>query len=402
MFESYLRANGLKAKLFFLFLSVSTLSSDASLSYGYVGSLLLLQQDASQSKSSGAALPPLWQPVDSANLRVTQTLLPLIHAAEVQTELGLSADQVKALEASLAEIDGPWWRARNLPIPEQRKVVADLEARLLQQLSIQLPDEIVRRIQQLELQLQTSRLLLRPDVAKFLELTPPQIAEIDSMISDTEKVSSEIEKLSQTNKDPAIFEKAQQRLTEARKIEIQDSQDTLKPAQRQKLTQVLGTLFDFSKCERIYPLAPELVSSAEWFGTNPGTLSELRGKVVVVHFYAFQCINCQRNFGRYNEWADQFKNEDVVLIGIQTPETSAESDPLQVRRAAEKDAMKFPVLIDLERKNWDAWGNTMWPTVYVIDKQGYIRMWWQGELNWEGAKTDQVVAAAIKKLLQEK
>ncbi len=402
MFESYLSANGLKAKLFFLLLLVSTSVLDASRSSGIAGSLFAQQPVANQSKSSAAALHPLWQPVDPANLRVTQTLLPLIHAAEVQSELGLSADQVKTLEASLAEIDGPWWRARNLPVTEQRKVVADLEARLLKQLSIQLPDEIVRRIQQLELQLQTSRLLLRPDVARFLELTPAQIAEIDSMISDTEKVSAEIEKLSQSNKDSAVFEKAQQRLAEARKIEIQDSQDELQPAQRQKLAQVLGTLFDFSNCERIYPLAPELVSSAEWFGTNPGNLSELRGKVVVVHFYAFQCINCQRNFGRYNEWADQFKNEDVVIIGIQTPETSAESDPLQVRRAAEKDAMKFPVLIDLERKNWDAWGNTMWPTVYVVDKQGYIRMWWQGELNWEGAKTDQVVADAIKKLLQEK
>ncbi|MFO1064504.1 MAG: redoxin domain-containing protein [Pirellulales bacterium] len=130
-------------------------------------------------------------------------------------------------------------------------------------------------------------------------------------------------------------------------------------------------------------------------------MSELRGKVVIVHFYAFECVNCKRNLPIYAQWADRYKERDVAIIGIQTPETSAEADPKAVRSAATADRIQYPVLIDLERKNWKAWANTMWPTVYVIDRQGYIRFWWQGELRWQGASGDKTVQETIEALLKE-
>ncbi len=70
--------------------------------------------------------------------------------------------------------------------------------------------------------------------------------------------------------------------------------------------------------------------------------------------------------------------------------------------AAKKDGFKFPVLIDLKHENWNAWSNTMWPTVYVIDKRGYIRFWWQGELNWKGATTDKTIEKVVDRLLMER
>ena len=123
--------------------------------------------------------------------------------------------------------------------------------------------------------------------------------------------------------------------------------------------------------------------------------------MVLVHFYAFQCHNCVANFNHYKRWDSTLKAKGVQVIGIQTPETSSEKDPEKVRSAAAKEGFQFPVLIDVENKNWSAWGNTMWPTVYVVDKQGYIRFWWQGELNWQGATVDKKVDAIIEKLLNE-
>ncbi|HAC90510.1 MAG TPA: hypothetical protein DCF63_07725 [Planctomycetaceae bacterium] len=67
-----------------------------------------------------------------------------------------------------------------------------------------------------------------------------------------------------------------------------------------------------------------------------------------------------------------------------------------------KKGFEFPVLIDLKSENWNAWGNTMWPTVYVIDKKGYIRSWWQGELNWQGATGDKSIENLVDELLAEK
>lgn len=61
----------------------------------------------------------------------------------------------------------------------------------------------------------------------------------------------------------------------------------------------------------------------------------------------------------------------------------------------------FPILIDNDHANWKAWGNTMWPTVYLIDKQGYVRYWWLGELNWQGAEGEKIFRGRIEELLAE-
>ncbi len=111
--------------------------------------------------------------------------------------------------------------------------------------------------------------------------------------------------------------------------------------------------------------------------------------------------NCIANFGHYRRWDETLRDKGVRVIGIQTPETAAEKRSDRVRAAAEKDKFHFPVLIDLENQNWKAWGNTMWPTVYIIDKRGYIRFWWQGELNWQGATVDQKIDSLINRLVAE-
>ncbi len=155
------------------------------------------------------------------------------------------------------------------------------------------------------------------------------------------------------------------------------------------------------KLKRIYPMAPEFAAGTEWFNSQPLTLESLRGKVVLVHFYAFQCHNCHANFAIYQRWHKQLKDKGVVVIGIQSPETSQERDPEAVRKAAADRGLEFPIIMDTEMKNWNAWANTMWPTVYVVDKRGYLRHWWQGELNWQGATGDQTIEQVVESALAE-
>ena len=89
------------------------------------------------------------------------------------------------------------------------------------------------------------------------------------------------------------------------------------------------------------------------------------------------------------------------MLGVHTPETTRERDEKLVRDKVTESKFTFPVVIDNEKKNWNAWGNSMWPAVYIIDKRGRLRYWWYGELNWKEAGGQQIMAQKIKELLAE-
>lgn len=89
------------------------------------------------------------------------------------------------------------------------------------------------------------------------------------------------------------------------------------------------------------------------------------------------------------------------MLGIHTPETAQERVVDKVRSKAKQDGLTFPIAIDNEHKIWNAWGNSMWPSVYLIDKQGYVRYWWIGELKWEQADGEKQLRGRIEELLKE-
>ena len=91
----------------------------------------------------------------------------------------------------------------------------------------------------------------------------------------------------------------------------------------------------------------------------------------------------------------------MVILGIHTPETAAEQDTDSVSRKADAAEWDFPVLIDSTKANWNAWGNSMWPSVYLVDRRGYLRYFWPGELKWEGATGDVWMRERIEELLAE-
>jgi len=112
-------------------------------------------------------------------------------------------------------------------------------------------------------------------------------------------------------------------------------------------------------------------------------------------------VNCQRNYPWYRDWAKTFDDENVTIIGVHTPESTGEQDLAAVRAKVQEAEFHFPVVIDNDKANWDAWGNSMWPSVYLIDKRGYLRYWWYGELNWQEAGGQKLMKQRIDELLDE-
>jgi peroxiredoxin len=146
--------------------------------------------------------------------------------------------------------------------------------------------------------------------------------------------------------------------------------------------------------------APEFIGR-DWRNSQPLSLSELKGKVVVVHFWTLGCINCKHNLPSYNSWEKQFSKQGLVIVGIHTPETDYERSSTNLAEAIQARGITYPILVDNEGKNWTAWKQEYWPTVYLVDKYGRVRDYWEGELDFENAGGTAKFTAEIKALLTE-
>lgn len=341
--------------------------------------------------------------VDPGDLRIPQFLLNLVHSVEGQREMGVNDESRDGFESVLRKVDADWLRLRVKPEPEQRRAMARAEKVVLDDVESRFGSKAVSRLRQLELQAQSARAFLRPDVGDHLGLETGQKVRLAELVAKTEAASAKVQSIRATN-DPnqsAALIAASAAHQQLKTAEWAAAESILTPAQRNRFRSLLGVRVDTGKFGRIYALVPELIDTGHWLEDRKVRLADLRGKVVLVHFYAFQCHNCQANFGIYKRWHASLKAKGVELVGIQTPETAAERDPAKVIEAARRDGFEFPVLIDLKNPNWTAWGNTVWPTVYVVDKRGYLRSWWVGELNWQGAQGDKIVERLVDRLRSE-
>ena len=332
---------------------------------------------------------------------IPPVLLQMVRDDAVHRELGLEPPQVEKLMAALKQVDPPWFRSRNLAPEKQQPEVDRLTAALRGQLEQFLSPGQITRLNELECQAMGTRMVLRDDVARRLKIKPSQRDGFVQAFLETDKQSFEIQKAIQTGKQNAT--EGNRKLEKLKSDERQAMISRLTTEQKNLLGSLTGQPFSFSQIRRTYPLAPELdLTGANWIQGGPISLDDLKGKVVAVHFYAFQCINCQRNFDHYQGWYKDFADKDLVVIGIQTPETPAERSLDRVSSAVKKDGMTYPVLFDGQSSNWKNWSNTMWPTVYLIDRDGFLRRWWQGELNWQGTPGEKQMRETIEQLLAEK
>ncbi|OGM59722.1 hypothetical protein A3A75_02085 [Candidatus Woesebacteria bacterium RIFCSPLOWO2_01_FULL_39_10] len=143
------------------------------------------------------------------------------------------------------------------------------------------------------------------------------------------------------------------------------------------------------------PLAPELVSGGEWFGSTPLTIKSLRGKVVIIDFWTYSCINCQRTFPYLRTWYEKYKDKGLVIIGVHSPEFEFEKDPKNVLSAINDFDLKYPIMQDNNFSTWRAYNNRFWPAKYFIDKDGFIRYTHFGEGAYDESER------VIQKLLAE-
>ncbi|MFK3795243.1 cytochrome c biogenesis protein DipZ [Pseudomonas sp. NPDC088444] len=140
---------------------------------------------------------------------------------------------------------------------------------------------------------------------------------------------------------------------------------------------------------------PSLSGAVEWLNSPALSNASLKGKVVLVDFWTFDCINCQHSIPYVNAWAKKYEKDGLVVIGVHTPEYPYERVIDNVRKNVEKLGLNYPIAIDNDYAIWRAFGNQYWPAHYLIDAQGQIRYTHFGEGNYD---TQEHV---IKQLLDE-
>ncbi len=153
---------------------------------------------------------------------------------------------------------------------------------------------------------------------------------------------------------------------------------------------------DFIQSNSNYETAPALIPGGEWFNSEPLTMKDLRGKVVLVDFWTYTCINCIRTFPYLKSWYQKYEKSGLVVLGVHTPEFAFERDAENVKQAIADFELKYPVMQDNDYATWTAFNNRYWPAHYLIDKNGLIRYTHFGEGEYD--KTEEM----IQKLLEEK
>ncbi len=331
----------------------------------------------------------------------------------MQEELQLADHQIAALQAAVAEVDEPFWLLRDVPMEKCREQLQALYVKLWRRIAATLTGEQSARFDQITLQARGFKALVSSEIAERLKLTPEQTAAIAGLLAGSQpsiggqetgggtSAGARRAGSSQTSTtNPAAAKPASR--AESRAPTSQEILDLLEPRQKVQLDQMAGQPFDFSHVKRIGCQAPELRGLDGWINSEPLSLAALRGKVVAVHFWAFGCINCVHNLPHYQAWFEKFPRSRFTIVGIHTPETEQERSIVNLRENVLQRGIAYPVAVDGASANWKAWGNQVWPSVYLVDKQGHVRYWWYGELNWEGAGGEAFMRQKIEELLAEK
>ncbi|WP_186223696.1 thioredoxin family protein [Burkholderia gladioli] len=139
--------------------------------------------------------------------------------------------------------------------------------------------------------------------------------------------------------------------------------------------------------------APEFTGINQWLNGPPQSLDKLRGKVVLVDFWTYTCINCIHTLPHVQGWYDKYKSQGLTVVGVHTPEYPFEHSTSNVRDAIKRFGLTYPVAQDNDYATWRAYDNQYWPAVYLIDKTGRIVYRHFGEGDYE--QTDAEIARLL-------
>jgi thiol-disulfide isomerase/thioredoxin len=139
--------------------------------------------------------------------------------------------------------------------------------------------------------------------------------------------------------------------------------------------------------------APNFVGLSNWFNSAPLNISDLHGKVVLVDFWTYGCINCVNTLPRVTELYAKYRDRGLVVVGIHTPEFPFEHSASNVQAALKRHGITYPVAQDNESRTWDAYHNQYWPAQYIIDQNGKIVFHHDGEGQYE--QIDRTIARLL-------
>jgi cytochrome c biogenesis protein CcdA/thiol-disulfide isomerase/thioredoxin len=146
---------------------------------------------------------------------------------------------------------------------------------------------------------------------------------------------------------------------------------------------------------RDYGPAPDFTGTQRWFNTRPLSLAQLRGRVVLVDFWTYTCINCIRTLPHLEGWDAKYRGDGLTIVGVHTPEFPFEHDAGNVQKAIHSEGVRYPVVQDNDYGTWNAYSNAYWPAEYLIDARGHVRHVHFGEGDYGGTEK------AIRTLLAE-
>jgi cytochrome c biogenesis protein CcdA/thiol-disulfide isomerase/thioredoxin len=138
-----------------------------------------------------------------------------------------------------------------------------------------------------------------------------------------------------------------------------------------------------------YGVAPQIHANGDWINSKPLTIAQLRGKVVLIDFWTYSCINCLRTLPHLEAWNATYRKQGLVIIGVHTPEFAFEHVASNVRAAVKRLGVTYPVVQDNRFKTWDNYSNQYWPAEYLIDKTGHVRHTHFGEGQY--GETEQLI-----------
>ena len=141
--------------------------------------------------------------------------------------------------------------------------------------------------------------------------------------------------------------------------------------------------------------APELRGTGAWINSEPFTLESQRGRVVLIDFWTYTCINCIRTLPHLKAWHEKYRDNGLLIVGVHSPEFQFEHDVDNLRRAVVEEGITWPVVQDNAFETWDAYNNFSWPAKYLIDKDGVMRHYYGGEGGYD------LTERRIRALLEE-
>jgi cytochrome c biogenesis protein CcdA/thiol-disulfide isomerase/thioredoxin len=184
---------------------------------------------------------------------------------------------------------------------------------------------------------------------------------------------------------------------------FQDKTEQL-PSVERELAKLRGGDGGVARAAALAPLedfgpAPDFTGISHWLNTPgeaPLSLAGLRGKVVLVDFWTYSCINCIRTLPYVEAWARTYRKDGLVVVGVHTPEFAFEHELSNVRGQSRKLGVRYPVALDNDFGTWNAYGNKYWPAKYLIDRRGHVRFAHFGEGDYEHTEN------LIRRLLSER